>query len=201
MKDELTRRERLMKYVESQLDDSFKARQMKGAGYTYNEIKKLLEENYISRYSRGIYTKSDSLDDEFYLLQQKYTKGIYSHEIALYLHGYSDRIPSEYSMTFPHGYNASSLKDEYIIPKYVNAENHDLGLETIESPYGNTINVYNIERTLCDVIKGNKTDIYLVNTAFRQYVLSPDKDITKLMEYAEKLHVKNKVSTYLGVLL
>ena len=45
-----------------------------------------------------------------YLLQRKYGRGIYSHDTALYLLGYSDRIPAKYTMTFPKGYNAPSLK-------------------------------------------------------------------------------------------
>ena len=43
-----------------------------------------------------------------YLLQQKYGRGIY-------LHGYSDRTPAKYTMTFPQRYNARSLKLEKIM--------------------------------------------------------------------------------------
>ena len=34
-------------------------------------------------------------EDDFYLLQRKYGRGIYSHDTALYLLGYSDRTPCE----------------------------------------------------------------------------------------------------------
>jgi hypothetical protein len=37
-------------------------------------------------------------------------EGIYSHDTALYLHGYSDRTPAQYTMTFLKGYNSPSLK-------------------------------------------------------------------------------------------
>lgn len=38
-------------------------------------------------------------------LQHEYGRGIYSHDTALYLLGYSDRTPAKYTMTFPRGYN------------------------------------------------------------------------------------------------
>ena len=52
-------------------------------------------------------------------MQRKYGRGIYSHDTALYLLGYSDRIPAKYTMTFPKGYNAPSLKQENLIIKRV----------------------------------------------------------------------------------
>ena len=44
---------------------------------------------------RGIYVLNSAREDDFYLLQRKYGRGIYSHDTALYLLGYSDRTPCE----------------------------------------------------------------------------------------------------------
>lgn len=60
------------------------------------------------RFGRGLYVVSSMLEDDFYLLQQKYGRGIY-------LHGYSDRTPAKYTMTFLQRYNARSLKLEKIM--------------------------------------------------------------------------------------
>ena len=60
------------------------------------------------RFCRGLYVVSSMLEDDFYLLQQKYGRGIY-------LHGYSDRTPAKYTMTFLQRYNARSLKLEKIM--------------------------------------------------------------------------------------
>ena len=72
--------------------------------------------------------QSNAWEDDFYLLQQKYGRGIYSHDTALYLLGYSDRTPARYTMTFPKGYNAPSLKQEDLIVKRVIPENYNFGI-------------------------------------------------------------------------
>ena len=54
-------------------------------------LTELTKTGKLIRYGRGIYIKSDAWEDDLYLLQQKYRRGIYSHDTALYLLGYSDR--------------------------------------------------------------------------------------------------------------
>lgn len=83
----------------------------------------------------------------------------------MYLLRYSDRTPAQYTMTFPKGYNSPSLKQENIEIKRVVAENYSLGVIKIKSPCGNPIGVYNLERTLCDILRGSGSDIQIVNIA------------------------------------
>lgn len=175
--------------------------QVNDFGICRDYLKPLVDNGDIYRYSRGIYVRSDAWEDDFYLLQQKYSKGIYSHDTALYLLGYSDRTPIKYTMTFPQGYNCKSLKDEYLIVKHCIKDNYNLGLTQINSPCGNPIYIYDLERSLCDMLKGNGNDIQIINPAMKQYVASKDKNIYKLIKYAEQLHVKNKVVRYLEILL
>ena len=104
-------------------------------------------------------------------------------------------------MTFPKGYNASSLKRENLIVKRVVPENYELGRIEMKSPSGNPIRVYNLERTLCDILRGSGSDIQIVGEAMKRYVASKDKNIHKLMHYAEQLRVKPKVLRYMEVLL
>ena len=134
-------------------------------------------------------------------MQCRYGRGIYSHDTALYLLGYSDRTPAKYTMTFPKGYNAPSLKQENIIVKRVVPDNYTLGIIEIKSPCGNPIKIYNLERTLCDIVRGSGSDIQIVNGAMKRYAASKEKDIYKLMKYAEQLRVKPKILHYMEVLL
>ena len=102
-------------------------------------------------------------------------------------------------MTFPKGYNSPSLKQENIEIKRVVAENYSLGVIKIKSPCGNPIRVYNLERTLCDILRGSGSDIQIVNIAMKKY--ANFKDISKLMQYVDQLHVKPKVLRYMEILL
>ena len=132
-------------------DGTVTAAQVTAAGMHRCILQELVKSGSIYRYGRGLYVCSDAWEDEFYLLQLKYGRGIYSHDTALYLLGYVDRIPANHTMTFPRGYNAPSLKQEHITIKRVVPENYALGIAEIPSPGGNPIRVYNIERTLCDM--------------------------------------------------
>lgn len=171
------------------------------AGFHRSVLQSLVESEALYQVDRGIYLKADCWEDEFYLAQIKYPTGIFDRETALYLHGMTDRTPAQLTMTFLQGYNPPSLKSENILPKRVIKDFYDMGRITGVSPAGNTINLYNIERTLCDLVRGKGSDIQIVNEAMKRYALSKTKDIHKLMQYAEKLRVRKKVQRYMEVLL
>ena len=71
----------------------------------------------------------------------------------------------------------------------------------MQSYCGHSINVYDLERTLCDILRGSGSDIQIVNAAMKKYAASKEKNIHKLMQYAEILRVKPKVQRYMEVLL
>ena len=104
-------------------------------------------------------------------------------------------------MTFPKGYNALSLKRENLIVKRVVPENYELGRIEMKSPSGNPIRVYNLERTLCDILRGSGSDIQIVGEAMKRYAASKDKNIHRLMQYADQLRVKPKVLRYMAMSL
>jgi hypothetical protein len=74
-------------------------------------------------------------------------------------------------------------------------------ITTVTSPYGNESKVYDLERSLCDVLRGQGDDIQIVQAAFKKYAVSKEKDINKLIAYSKQLLVEPKVRTYMEVLL
>ena len=164
-------------------------------------LKEMCDSGYLEKYSRGLYVFPDVFDDEYYLTQQTYKRGIYSHETSLYLLDYSERVPINLHMTFPNNYNSPSLKDRNIIVTRVIPENYELGIIPVKTPYGNTVMAYDLERSLCDILRGQGEEIQTVLYAMKQYARSKNKNINKLMTYAKKLHVEQKVRRYMEVLL
>lgn len=194
-------KEKIRKMLKSSRNGVITTKQVSDSGIYRGALKTLIEEDIVYQYGRGIYVDNSKLEDEFYLLQCKYSRGIFSHETALYLLGYSDRTPAKFTMTFPKGYNSPSIKNENIEVIRVIPENYSLGVIEIKSPSGNTIKVYNLERSLCDVLRGSVNDIQIINPAMKKYANFKEKDINKLMKYAEQLKVKPKVLNYMEVLL
>ena len=77
-------------------------------------LTKLVKNGVIERVSRGIYVKKDVLVDEFVILQSKSKYAIYSNTTALYLYGFSNRIPIKYDITVKNGYKGSLQKEDNV---------------------------------------------------------------------------------------
>ena len=197
----MTDKGKIQKLLESSVDGTVTTEQVTSAGIHRSVLQELVEDGEIYRFGRGLYVSTNAWEDDFNLFQRKYEKGIYSHDTALYLHGYSDRTPAQYTMTFLKGYNSPSLKQESIIIKRVIPENYSVGIIELPSPCGNPIRVYDLERTLCDILRGSGSDIQIVGSAMKKYATFKEKDIQKLMQYADLLHVKPKVLRYMDILL
>lgn len=174
-------KEKIQSLLEASKDGTVTAAQVSAAGLHRSILQELVVSGELYRFSRGLYVQNNAWEDDFYLLQLKYGRGIYSHDTALYLLGYSDRTPAKYTMTFPKGYNASSLKKEDVVIKRVVPENYYFGQTEIKSPSGNPIRIYDLERTLCDILRGSGNDIQIVGYAMKRYASSKNKDLRKLI--------------------
>jgi len=176
--------------------------QVTEAGIPRRCLSSLVRSGLLVRVERGVYTLPETWEDELFVLQWRFSRGIFSHETALYLHAMTDRTPLRYTMTFPFGYNPHNVVKRGVVAKVAGEETYWLGIMTLPSPSGNTIKVYDIERTLCDMVKTrHKADIQVVNHAMRMYAGSRERDIGRLMDYAQRLRVKPKILTYMEVLL
>lgn len=194
-------KQKILKLLNSSKNGMISTSEVTKAGIHRGVLKDLVDSGELNRFSRGLYVRNNSWEDDLYLIQQKYKRGIYSYDTALYLLGYSDRTPAKYTMTFPKGYNTPSLKDENINIVRAVEDNYNVGIIEILSPSGNKIKVYELERTLCDILRGKGSDIQIINSAMKKYASSKQKDINELMKYADKLRVKPKMLRYMEVLL
>ncbi len=128
--------------------------------------------------------------------------GVFSDDTALFLHGMTDRAPFSLVMTFPRSYNATGARKAGITCRTCANGVLDLGLRELKTPNGNMVRAYDLERTLCDIVRGQKVvDAQLVTPAMQAYARKPDRDPAKLMRYAKVLGVERKMRTYLEILL
>lgn len=171
-----------------------------GIPRTYLSI--LEQRGEIQRLSRGVYSVTNSLEDEMVTFQVRFKKAIYSHETALYLHELTDRSPLFYSVTVPTGYNATSLKAQGHKVFFVKRDLYPLGEVTLKSPHGNDVQSFDLERTICDLLRSrNQIDVQLVNDALKQYVGLRARNISRLTTYAQEFGIQQIVRQYVEVLL
>ena len=162
----------------------------------------MVRRGILIRISRGYYGRKDYIEDEYYKIYMKSKNVRFSLSTALYLHNLSDRVPLVYNVTLPYGYSGVLQKEKNIIINFVKKELLDLGAIEMISPFGMKIKVYDIERTICDIIKNrNKIDSEIFSKALKRYVKSKEKNLRKLMKYARAMKIEKKVSEYMEVLL
>jgi predicted transcriptional regulator of viral defense system len=136
------------------------------------------------------------------ILQNRFPSTIFSHETALYLHDLTDRTPLSYSVTVPSGYNASSIKENGVRVYFIKRDLLVLGKSTVNSPHGNELTIYDLERTICDIVRSrNQIDIQFVNEALKRYIRYPQKEIDKLYTYANYFRIQRIIRNYIEVLL
>lgn len=165
-------------------------------------LKILVERGKLERVHRGVYVSSETFEDVMYYMQHKYPKIIYSHETALYIHGLTDRTPTIYSITVPSNYKVLKTKFENFKIYYIKMGSYDLGITDGVTSFGNTIKVYNLERTICDMIRSrNKMDVQIVNESMKRYVKLKTANFRLLGEYSKLMNVENIVQNYMEVLL
>lgn len=161
-------------------------------------IKMLCDEKYIEQVSRGVYVKIGKNVNDFFLLQQRYKKGIFSHNTALYFYHLTDRTPLKYDLTFE---SKTRLHDTSIETHYIKSELFNVGLTTVSFMDGTSVKVYDIERTIIDIIKDrNKNDTQILNTAIKEYMKLKNKNMVNLAKYAKIFNVEKLLKQYMEVL-
>ena len=154
------------------------------------------------RYIHIVYLRKKLSYFLLFILQIRNPSVIYSGETALYLHGLIDREYMKICITVPNGYNATRLKAANVQVKYVPKEIHDMGVCSVLSISGNMIRAYNKERCICEFIKDRKKyELQNFQTAVKDYMSGKEKNLSRLMEYAEKLKIRDEVMKYMEVLV
>ena len=158
------------------------------------------EKGIIEKVASGIYIDSNKVIDNYYVFGLSMPNVIFSHMTALYFHGLSTKAPNGvYDITVKRSYSSVHLRKHNVF--YVDNDIYKLGLIEIETPMGNKVKAYDVERCICDIIRSkNRMDLELIKHNVREYIKRKDKDLVRLSLYAEKLGIKEAVMDYVGMM-
>lgn len=165
-------------------------------------LSKLSKSGILLRIVHGQYVFSNHMEDEMLSLTYRSKYVIFSHESALFLHGLSDRTPFEHSITVPSNVKLSSAFNEICKIYYIKPEFHALGCEMIKTQMGNLVPAYNLERTMCDIIRSrNRIGDETFFAALKSYAKCTEKNLPRLGEYVSIFRLSTLTRQYLEVLL
>ena len=165
-------------------------------------IKEYLKNNNFEKVAHGLYKSPDVWTDQLYIATLKSGKAVCSFDTALMLHGLTEREPATIYLTVPRKYNASRLRSRGISIYQVKEEWFDLGRTIAKTTYGNEVPVYDMERTICDLVRvKDKKDPQMFAYAMKEYAKSPSKNLPRLMTYAKEFGIEAEIRQYMEVLL
>ncbi len=177
--------------------------QIEKAGISRVLIPTFINDRILTRKRRGIYYYKDIMPDEFYILQKKNPRAIYSYRTALYLWNMTDHPPDIWDLSVPQGFNARHLKkgERDLRLHYINADRWDIGITAKKTPLGNQIRLYDKERCIVDLIKRkDKMDKQLYLDTLHAYFKDETNDHAKLLTYAKSFHIEGPVRDYVEIL-
>ena len=178
------------------------ARDARDAGLQYSRLSEAVSKGELVRVAHGVYCLPEAWEDDYSIAQLRFPRGIFSDGTALFLHDFADRTPERVTMTFPRSYNATGPRQAGIVVRTCAADVFDLGLTMLKTPSGNEVRAYDLERTLCDLVRGRAVpDVQVVNSAMKRYAREQSSNVGKLLDYADRLGVLGKVRNYMEVLL
>ena len=173
-------------------------KEIENLGISKMQIPNLIKDEIVRKVAHGLYIDNKLIEDEFYILQRRFSNIIFSYNTACYLLNLSDRTPYEIDVTAVKNHKIRANVKVH----YVTKDKFDIGITEITSPYGNPIKIYNAERSLCDILKNsNSVDLEVYNKIINNYFKQKQRNLITLERYAEKLGVSEKLKNIMEVLI
>ncbi|MDZ4710659.1 MAG: hypothetical protein SH818_19820 [Saprospiraceae bacterium] len=170
-------------------------------GLSYYHLNQLLADAVIVKLKRGVYKWAASETNELAEVARIVPKGVFCLLSAAFHHGLTTSIPAEHHLAIPDEQKVA-LPDYPPIKRYYwNKTPYALGITTVEVA-GGQIKIYDLEKTVCDVIRHrNKLGFEVLKEILKNYLDRKDRNLHRLHEYSKALNIFNKVDELIKVLL
>ena len=150
---------------------------------------------------RGVYANIDQLSGNMIDINAVVPEGILCLWSAWSIHQLTTSMPQAFHIAIKRGRKVS-------IPSFPRIEVHHymedlLKIGVISMTIdGFNIRLYDVERCVCDAVKfRNKVGMDVCSEIINNYLERPDRNLSKLMDYARRLRVGKIIEQYLQVKL
>ena len=151
------------------------------------------------RLKNGIYADIDALANTMVDIRMIVPGGILCLWSAWSVYNLTTQIPNAY-------YIAIERTRKIVLPDYpefqlIYQSDNLLSIgATRKNVQGYDIPIFDMERSVCDAIKyRNKVGVDVMAEILQTYLRRPDKNISRLMDYASKLRIRKTLNQYLEV--
>ena len=167
----------------------------------YYKMLEAVRQGELIQVCRGVYANVDQLSAGMVDIETIVPGGILCLWSAWNIH--------QLTTSMPQAYHVAIKRDRKLkAPSFPKIEFHHYSSSILEIGVrekvidGFKVRVYDLERCVCDVVKfRNKVGIDVCSEIIGNYLSRPERNISKLMDYARLLRVGNILENYLQVKL
>ena len=153
------------------------------------------------RIKRGVYATAEQLADTMIDVEAIVPGGVLCLFSAWNVHGLTTSLPQAYHVAVKRGRKITLPTFPKIELHHITDTMFDIGVEELVVS-GYHIHIYNKERCVCDAVKyRNKIGMDVCSEVVNNYISQPDRNLSLLMDYADKLRVRRILEQYIAIKL
>ena len=182
----------------------FSIQELKDKGLSYYKINQLVKQGILIKLNKKYYenTNFDGEESDFYYAYGYVPNGVICLLSAAVYYNLSTYRPDAIDIAIPRKTRVSTLPEwPELNIYYFTEERFSVGAEIIEVG-NNKFRIYDIEKTVVDLVfYREKMGVEETKEVLSNYLNSKDRNLTKLIRYAEMLKCKDIINKYLEVLV
>ena len=182
----------------------FSIQELKNKGFSYYKIKQMVDQGILIKLNKKFYENVNfsGEESEFYYAYAFVPEGVVCLLSAAVYYNLSTYRPDVIDVAIPRKAKVSTLPDwPDLNVCYFTDKRFDIGIETIEEG-NNRFRIYNIEKTVVDIVfYREKIGMEEVKEVLVNYLHRSDRNLNRLVRYAEMLKCGEIMKTYLEVLV
>ena len=182
----------------------YSIQELKDKGFSYYKINQMVEQGMLIKLNKKYYENAnfDGEESDFYYAYAFVPEGVVCLLSAAVYYNLSTYRPEAIDVAIPRKAKVSTLPDwpELNVCYFTN-DRFDTGIKTVEDG-NNRFRIYDIEKTVVDVVfYREKVGIEETKEILINYLNRGDRDLNRLIRYAELLKCGDVMKKYLEVLV
>ena len=182
----------------------FSVDELKKAGYSHYKINQLVEDGTLLKLNKKYYenTEYNGEESDFYYVHAYAPKGVVCLMSAASYYNLTTFRPDSVDVAIQRKAKISTMPDWPVLSVYYYADDRfKTGIETVQEGR-NHFKIYDVEKTVVDIVCfREKVGIEETKEILVNYLRRKDRNLNRLLRYAEMLKCGEVMKTYLEVLV
>ncbi len=182
----------------------FSIQELKDKGFSYYKINQMVEQGVLNKLNKKYYenTNYEGVESDFYYAYAYVPNGVVCLLSAAVYYNLCNYRPDAIDVAIPRKSKVSTLPDwPELKVCYFTDERFGTGIETIDDG-NNRFRIYDIEKTVVDIVfYREKIGIEETREVLTTYLHRKDRNLNRLIRYAEMLKCDDVMKKYLEVLV